>query len=460
MPGRGLGAAFEGMRTPILGRRFAMFPIPHDREHGMRVRSALVGLAASLTMATFIGCKSEPPTGTQQAVRAPGVDVDEKIIHIGTLDDQTGPAAAIGGPFAAGKQILAARINAGGTGLLPDGWTVQLHQRDHGYNPQKAVQAYNEIKGHVLFIGTSFGTPATLPLRPMLERDKIVAFPASLSSKMAEHEYTSPIGPSYKMEAMRAMDWVVQQAGGPDAIKAAIVYQQDDYGADGYDGWMIAAKHHHVEVVSQTAITPGQKDFAAVITGLKDDGATHVLLTTLPSATGPILGTAAQLEYAPTWVGNTPSWVDRFFDPKVIPPAVFASFYWMNGLPYWGEDVPGMQDFLAAYEKYGKGLTPPDFYALVSYIQGLVQIEAVNRAIAAGTINREGYLKQLKTLKGYTAGGMVQPLDLSKFPYEAGINTRVLKPDMEKKSWVVVARYAPPAAYGAEPALAKGDENK
>jgi hypothetical protein len=119
-----------------------------------------------------------------------------------------------------------------------------------------------------------------------------------------------------------------------------------------------------------------------------------------------------------------------------------------------------MKDFLAAYEKFGKGLTPPDFYALVSYIQGLAQIEAAKRAIAANTINREGFLTQLKTLKGYTAGGMVQPLDLSKFPYEAGINTRVLKPDMEKKSWTVVANYAPPAAYTAKPEVAGGGESK
>jgi ABC-type branched-subunit amino acid transport system substrate-binding protein len=426
----------------------------------MKVRSALVVLTAGFTLALGTGCKTEPAAETQEVVKTPGVDVDKKIIHIGTLDDQTGPAAAIGKPFAAGKQILAARINAGGTGLLPDGWTVQLHQRDHGYNPQKAVQSYNEIKDDILFIGTSFGTPNTLPLRPMLERDEIVAFPASLSSKMSEHEYTSPIGPSYKVEAMRAMDWVVEQAGGSDEVKAAIIYQQDDYGADGLDGWTAAAKHHHVEIVSQQTIAPGQKDFAAVITGLKEAGATHVLLTTLPSATGPILGTAAQLEYMPVWVGNTPSWVDRFFDPKVIPAPVFANFYWMNGLPYWGEDVPGMKDFLAAYEKFGKGLTPPDFYALVSYIQGLAQIEAAKRAIAANTINREGFLTQLKTLKGYTAGGMVQPLDLSKFPYEAGINTRVLKPDMEKKSWTVVANYAPPTAYTAKPEVAGGGESE
>ena len=37
-----------------------------------------------------------------------------------------------------GYEILYRRVNAGGSGLLPDGWTVEWVTRDHGYNPQKA----------------------------------------------------------------------------------------------------------------------------------------------------------------------------------------------------------------------------------------------------------------------------------------------------------------------------------
>ena len=97
----------------------------------------------------------------------------------------------MGKPFAIGKRILAEQVNAGGSGLS-EGWKVKLVEKDHGYNPAKAKDAYNELKNDVLFIGTSFGTPNTLPLQPFLAQDKMVAFPASLSSAMAGSEWTPP----------------------------------------------------------------------------------------------------------------------------------------------------------------------------------------------------------------------------------------------------------------------------
>lgn len=371
-----------------------------------------------------------------------GVDLEKKVIKIGALNDESGPAATIGKPYALGKRILAAEVNAGNSGLLPEGWKIELLERDHGYNPQKAVTSYNELKSDVLFIATSFGTPNTLPLLPHLQRDKVIALPASLSSKMAENAFTPPAGPSYVNEARRALDWIAEQ--GPVAdVKLAVVYQQDDYGADGQTGVKTQAAKHGFNVVAEETVTPGQKDFAAVVTSLKDKGATHVILTTLPSATGPLLGTAAQLGFGPLWVGLTPSWIDPFFNPSVIPSAVFAKFYWATGLPFWGEDLPGMKGFLAAKEAHAKDAAP-DFYTLLSYLQGRLGLDAAKLAIESGDITREGFVKALQSLSKWDAGGMFQPLDYSKVPYVTGLQIRILQPDFENKTWKVVAPYAAP----------------
>ena len=109
-----------------------------------------------------------------QQARVPGVDAANKTVSIGILNDESGPGAAIGRPWGTGLRVLASQINAGGSGLLPEGWKVKLVERDHGYNPQRSVQLFNEIRDEVLFIGTSFGTPNTLPLRPLLARNQVV----------------------------------------------------------------------------------------------------------------------------------------------------------------------------------------------------------------------------------------------------------------------------------------------
>ena len=221
------------------------------------------------TEATEPGMPEAPAAPALKA--GPGVDLATKTIRLGVLNDESGPAATIGKPYAVGKRMVAALVNAGGSGLLPEGWKIELVEKDHGYNPQKSVSAYTEIKDQVLLIEQSFGTPNTLPLRPMLARDSMIALPASLSSEMAKDAHTIPIGPSYEMEAMRAMDWVVSEVEktgkGKDTIKAAIVYQNDDYGQDGYRGWLTAATKHGVTVVSEQTVIPGQRDFGEIEIG-------------------------------------------------------------------------------------------------------------------------------------------------------------------------------------------------
>jgi ABC-type branched-subunit amino acid transport system substrate-binding protein len=423
-----------------------------------------IGLCVVLAAAVTAGCEKKSDADAKAKENAAttetgaeegglktdkGVDADAKTIKIGALNDESGPAATIGKPYAIGKRILAAQANAEGSELLPEGWKVELVEKDHGYNPQNSVQAYREIKDDVLLIGTSFGTPNTLPLRQMLEQDNLLAFPASLSSKMAEHEHTPPLAPPYFFEAMRAMDHAVEAAGDPKAVKAGIIYQDDDYGQDGIYGWELAAEHHGVDIVSKQTIAAGQKDFAAVVTALKEAGATHVLLTALPSASGPILGTAAQLKYMPVWYGNTPTWIDLFYNPETIPSAVFTNFHLVTGVPFWGEDVPGMKEFVAAFEKHRPSDdVQPDFYILLSYLQGLSQLEAAKTAIEKGDITRAGYLAAFHELTAFDGNGMMQPVNFSKVPYLVGDKVRVLKPDFENKSWTVVSDYAAPK--GAE----------
>ena len=400
--------------------------------------------------------KKDEPAGSagsaeapKPAAAAPGVDMDKKVVRIGALNDESGPAKTIGLPFANGKRLLVKAVEAGAVKALPEGWKIELVEKDHGYNPQQSVQLYKEIKDNVLWLATSFGTPPTMPLLEDLKRDEMTAFPASLSSAMAANEQTPPLGPSYSVEAMRAMDWVVEKAGGADKVKAAIVYQRDDYGEDGVSGWKKAADFHKVKIVSEQTIKPTDQDFTAVVKALKDAGATHVLLTVLPSATPGILGTAAKMKFAPTWIGNTPAWVDVFF--AKLPPPLVANFYWVTGLAYWGEDVPGMKEFLATWDQHGKAtMGEPDFYILASYVHGLVQLEALKRAIEANDVTRAGFKKGLHSLKGWDGGGISQPVDLSAQPYVTSTRTRILKPVMDKKSWEKVADYAEPKALAAK----------
>jgi ABC-type branched-subunit amino acid transport system substrate-binding protein len=405
-------------------------------------------LAIALVPA-LVACGTRDPN----ASALPGVDLRNRTVSIGVLNDESGPVAAIGRPWGTGLRILARQINAGGSGVLPEGWRIALVERDHGYDPERAVELYDEIRGQVLFIGTSFGTPNTLPLRSRLERDRLVAFPASLSSKMAEFEFTPPIGPSYRVEVLRALDWIVKQAHGAAKVKLGLVYQQDDYGSDARDAVALAAPQLGFGDVVAQACSGDAAEYTAIVGALKQAGATHVLLATVPGATAALLGVAAQRQYRPVWVGTSPAWLDRFFDDRVVPPAIFQTFHWATSSAYWGEKVPIMGLFLAAYEKYGASVMAPDYYVLAAYAAGMLQMQVLRRAIEGGDLSRDGFLRALHGRGTYeTYGATAEGPDYSRVPYATGRKVRVLKPIFETHGWAVVGPYAEPSLADTGPA--------
>ena len=413
-----------------------------------RPRRVMRGIAAMSVAALALAACGDAVDDTDDGDIATdvGVDLDEQVLTIGALNDESGPAAQIGEPFAIGKQMLVEQVNAGDIDILPEGWTVELVERDHGYNPQESVQAFQEIADDVLYFATSFGTPPTMPLVDDASERGITLFPASLESGLAENEYTPPIGSPYKVEAHQAVDWAVEDAG--DDLAMAVIYQGDDYGQDGLEGAREAAEHHGIELVAEVEVAPGEPEVTGPITQVMEAGATHVLLTTLPSATGPILGTAAGQEFFPVWLGNTPAWIDAFFQEDVLPSATYQNFRWVTGLTLWGDDVSGMEDFLAAYEDYGSDLHPPDFYLIASYAQGLLGLEAFARALDAGDATRDGYHEALRTIEGYDAGGLFpENIDLDEVPYATTTDTRVLAPGEDLESWEELRGFSTPDSW-------------
>lgn len=377
-----------------------------------------------------------------------GVDVENRVLRVGALNDESGPVAQIGRPYAVGKRVLAEQINAGGSGLLPDGWTLELVEGDHGYNPQVALQEFEEIKDDVLFFIASFGAPNTLPLIPAAEEDNLVVFPGSFASVFAQYELTPAIGSTYTAEAHQQVEFAIEDGGGVDGVRFAIVHLDDEVGEEVRAGIHEAAAFHGLDIVSEHTVGATETDFTAIITALQNDEVNYVALATTPGGTAAILGTALQLSYQPSWLGNSITWIDGFFDTETVPPQIFEPYHWVTGMTIWGEDVEGMQDFVDAFEAYAGDAQGPDYYALQGYMQGLVAIEAFNRALEDGDVTRDGYLRALRSIDDYDARGLLpQPADLTKLPYEVTTDTRILDPRTDPTDWEIVRPFSTPESY-------------
>ncbi|WP_110206123.1 ABC transporter substrate-binding protein [Nocardioides daejeonensis] len=362
---------------------------------------------------------------------ARGVDGDAKTITIGGLQDLSGPGRVIGVP--ADGTIRAAFELLNNSGKLGS-WKIKYVSKDHAYNPSESVRMYDEIREDVLAIVPSFGAPATMPLLDRLASDNMLTFTYTGSSAV-DTEHTVWGATPYKYEAMRAVAHAVETGG--EGVKVAIMHQDDDAGEDGVAGFRAAAAQFKAEIVKEVPFDASAEDFTAPVRLVRESGATHILVTSGPGQTVKLLSAAAAMNYDAIWYGNWATYIEAAFGQ--LPDSVWKDkFYWVNGLPFWGEDRPQMKELMDAYQKsdVAKDFPAPQNWSVLAYVQVQMLGEVIRIAIEDGDITPEGIMAAAQKVTDYDVDGLLlSPVDL--MDSSALRSSRVLKPGVKNGEWEV-----------------------
>ncbi len=398
----------------------------------MRLFAPLITLAMLLTACGGGGSGSGTASdGDKDVAFGRGVDGDTKTIRVGGLLDLSGPGRVIGIPAEGTIQAAIAGLNE--SGKLGD-WKIEYVAKDHAYNPSESVRMYDEIRQDVLAILPSFGAPATMPLLDRLAQDNMLTFTYTGSSAV-DTEHTVWGATPYKYEAMRAVAHAVETGG--DGVKLAIMHQDDDAGEDGLAGFRAAAKQAGAEIVKEVPFDASAEDFTAPVRLVKDAGATHILVTSGPGQTVRLLSAAASMSYDAIWYGNWATYIEAAFGQ--IPDTVWKDkFYWVNGLPFWGEDRPGMEDLTTAYEAapVAKDFPAPQNWSVLAYTQVQLLGEVIRVALDAGDVTPEGMMAAAGKVTDFDADGLLlSPVNL--MDSSSLRSARVLKPGDKNGEWEV-----------------------
>jgi ABC-type branched-subunit amino acid transport system substrate-binding protein len=347
----------------------------------------------------------------------PGVDIATKTISIGDINALTGPAAALGNPVAAGHKAFFDGLNARG-GI--DGWKVKLTVKDSGYKPQEHVQVYNQLQQSVAILN-SFGSPTTKAIQPQVDQHRIVTFPASFDSLWGADAVMAPVGAPYSVDIANVLDYYTES--GTKKPKIGIIYQNDEYGADGLRGFKAAKSALGFTDAGQQSFNAGDTSFTAQVQKLKSAGADAVVVTALPSATGPIVGTAATLGFKPQWLLQGPSFLEQLITkdgnvdspPTPVAPALKGALVTSFAAPWGDEQTPGMKQLVADHDQYSAKL-PPSVYFTWAYAQGEVQAAILRKAIQSGNLTREGILTAKQNLGTVELGGIAPNVSYAPQP--------------------------------------------
>jgi ABC-type branched-subunit amino acid transport system substrate-binding protein len=401
----------------------------------MKRLGSIITIAVLVSAGALAGCRGAdrgsgtgPSTdvGVTKEACPNAVNTDNGCIYLGIISDLTvGPFKALAVPITDSQKKFWERVNKAG-GI--DGYDIDVstYVRDNKYNPEVHNQVYQEIKGKVLALAQTLGSPTTAAIIADLKGSQIVAAPASWTSAWAFEDVIVESGANYCIESMNALDYAKEKY----SVKSVMsVHLAGDYGNDAAAGVKQGAQTLGMtfsDVKTDSGTDKQAGAIAAIITRKPD----LVVVTTGPADAAVIVGQAAAQGFKGRFIGTSPTWNPALLQSAAAP-ALLALYEQTAPWNTFASETPGHK---AMREAVGS-VTPNDGYT-AGWVWSYPLKAALAKAAENKDLTRAGLLKAVKSLSSVDYEGML-PSDAGN--YAAGPNgqvrvTAIYKPDRAGKT--------------------------
>ncbi len=349
-------------------------------------RRSFVKLSGALAAsAALAGCGGSSEGGSSAAAG--------DTFMIGGIGPVTGGAALYGIATKFGAQVAVDEVNAAGN------IKMELNWQDDEHDPEKSVNAYNNLKdwGLQILVGTTTTNPC-VAVSSLTNADRIFQLTPSASSvNVLGGEEIGADNPRkdnvFQMcftdpnQGTKSAQYIDEQKLG---TKIAIIYNNADaYSTGIFQKFQEEAGARNLEIVSTTTFTDDNAtDFSAQLNKAKDAGADLVFLPIYYQPASIILKQAADMGYAPKFFG-----VDGMdgilglegFDTSLAEGVMLLT-------PFVATDTDeATQAFVAAYKEAAKTEEDPiqfaaDAYDCVKAIAQAIEASGVTPDMAAADI--------------------------------------------------------------------------
>ncbi|TQM83926.1 amino acid/amide ABC transporter substrate-binding protein (HAAT family) [Saccharothrix saharensis] len=322
---------------------------------------------------------------------------DRGCIYLGSISDLTeGPFKTLAVPITDSQKAFWKRVNdQGGIG----GYDVDVttYVKDNKYNPQIHNQVYQEMKGKILALAQTLGSPTTAAILPDLESTQMVSVPASWTSLWGVEEVVLESGANYCVESMNSVDYAVDELG---AKSVMAVHLPGDYGDDAAAGAKIAAEKRGVTFTSAVTQT-GQDNQGGAIDAVLANKPDVVILTAGPTDAAVIIGQTAARGFKGKFIGTSPTWNQGLMQSPAAP-AIKALYLQSAPWKSWATDSPGHKALREALPS----VTPNDGYT-AGWVWSYPLKAALQKAAENKDLTRAGVLAAVRQLRSVDYEGML-----------------------------------------------------
>jgi ABC-type branched-subunit amino acid transport system substrate-binding protein len=366
-----------------------------------------VGLIAAVLALVVAACgkggaEEEPAAGSgEQAVKTgPGASAD--TITLGYLPDLSGVFAPNGKSQMEGANLYwDAKNEAGGI----CGRQIEVKVQDTGYDPQKAVAAYQQMSGDVIGLGLVLGSSIVNALLPNVQQDGMFLNFAGWTSDILPNENVAIAGTTYDIEAINAVDFLMKEHGVTSGDTIGHLYFEGDYGENALKGSKFAADKHGLDILEQK-ITPADQDMTGQVSALKKAGVKAILFSAAPPQAASLAGLAASQKLDVPIVANGPGWTPQLLTTPAAE-ALEANYFVVSSMAPLSVQSEGVTKFLSEYQAEFPEGTPSSNGSLYAYAGAQIADAALTKACENKDLTRKGVLDALHSLTALDTGGTV-----------------------------------------------------
>ncbi len=344
--------------------------------------------------AAILLCLASPSFSAENGV------TDGQIL-IGMSTVLTGPASFLGTSFKTGAETYLKTVNEKG-GV--HGRKIKLIAYDDGYEPAKAVPNVEKLvkEDKVFCLFGNVGTPTTMAIKPLIEREKVPLFAPFTGAETLRHpvsKYVLNYRASYNQEAEKFVKGMVDVL---HRKKIAVFYQDDPYGRVVLEATRIALEKRGI--------------FTPIVTGRYKRNTEDVeeglaaIMEKKPDAVVMVGTYAACAKFI--MQGKEKGFNPVYMNVSFVGPDKLAELLGKSGdgvvvtnvvPPIYGDvmQYSGVREYLEVMKKHFPG-TKPSIVGLEGFFAAKVFVEGLKRA--GKDLTRESFISAVEGIKDLDIG--------------------------------------------------------
>ncbi|WP_309113458.1 ABC transporter substrate-binding protein [Saccharothrix sp.] len=380
------------------------------------MRNLVIGLAAALVLG---GCV----TGDEdtQVKAGPGVTAD--TIALGVLTDMTGPFSQSALIRIKGYELFLSELNERG-GVC--GRKVELKQKDHGYNVDRALEGYFELEPQVLGFIDVAGAQMTAAIAPDLMQTRAIVAPASWSASLLGNPHMMIVGTTYDLDVINGLEHLKREGVIKPGDTIGHIHVDSDYGRNGLEGSQFATQQWGLDLLTRS-VPEAVTDVITPVQELKAAGAKAVFLSTSPPQTASAVGTADKLGWDAPFLVNAVGYDPLILDSPVAG-AVVERVRVVSPIAPYAADLPGPRAVAEKFERKYPGLQPTGSVDH-GYAIGIAFAAVLQKACDARDLSRDGVLRAFQDTNSVDTDSLTGPLRFSLVGRPSSTQSYIAKPD-------------------------------